>query len=221
MNNTIELFNDRLSEINLSFSVLQDIDDAKIKTNNNNDFECILKSNILLMIYNLIEACVVNGLSEIYESIKNNSVAYGRLIKEIQSIWSNYKIGKVYLNNPGRKAYEECVRNIIDDVIFNKPIELTIHAIKYGGNLDADLIKKLCDKHKIRYNVPDDKGYLSRVKEKRNSLAHGDVSFVDCARDMSLQDLKDIKDGVEQFITKILDGMKDYYDNRYYMKQQN
>jgi hypothetical protein len=45
------------------------------------------------MIYNLIEACVVTGLSEIYESIKNNSVAYDGLIKEIQSIWSNYKIG--------------------------------------------------------------------------------------------------------------------------------
>jgi hypothetical protein len=96
-----------------------------------------------------------------------------------------------------------------------------MHAIKCGGNLDARNIKKLCDKHKIRYRVSDDNGYLSKVKAKRNSLAHGDVSFVDCARDMSLQDLKNIKDGVEQFIIKILGSMKDYYDNRYYMKQQN
>jgi hypothetical protein len=100
----MELFNDRLSEINLSFSVLQDIEDAKIRTSNNNDFGCILKSNILLMIYNLIEACVVNGISEIYESIKNNSVAYSGLIKELQSIRVNYKIGKLYLNNKDIKS---------------------------------------------------------------------------------------------------------------------
>jgi hypothetical protein len=220
MNNTIALFNDRLSEIDLSFSVLQDIENSKIRTNNNNDFGCILKSNILLMIYNLTEACIVSGLCEIYESIKNSSIAYAKLIEEIQSIWSNYKIGKIYLSNSSREAYERCVRNIIDDVVLNKPIELTRHVIKYGGNLDARLVKKLCDKHKIRYNVSSDKGYLSTVKEKRNSLAHGDISFVDCARDMSLQDLKNIKDGVKQFINEILSGMKDYYDNRQYIRHQ-
>jgi hypothetical protein len=172
------------------------------------------------MIYNLIEACVIGGLCEIYESIKNNSVVYSELIEEIQSIWSNYKIGEVYLSNSGRKAYEKCVRNIIDDVVFNKPIELTKHAIKHGGNLDAETIKKLCDKHKIRYSVSDDKGYLSTVKKSRNSLAHGDMSFVDCSRDISLQDLKNIKDGVKQFINEILSGMQDYYDNRRYVRQQ-
>jgi hypothetical protein len=219
MNNTITLFNDRLSEIDLSFSVLQDIEDSKIRTNNNNDFGCILKSNILLMIYNLIEACIVSGLCEIYESIKNSSITYAELIEEIQLIWSNYKIGAVYLSNSGRKSYEKCVRNIIDDVIFNRPIELTKYAIKYVGNLDAGLVKKLCDKHKIRYSVSDNKGYLSAVKEKRNSLAHGDISFVDCARDIFLQDLINIKDGVKQFISEILDSMKNYYDNRYYIRQ--
>jgi hypothetical protein len=218
MNNTMVLFNDRSSEIDLSFSVLQGIEDSKIRTNNNSDFGCILKSNILLMIYNLVEACIISGLCEIYESIKNSSIAYAGLIEEIQSIWSNYKIGKVYLSNSGKKAYEKCVRKIIDDVVFNKPIELTRHAIKYGGNLDAETIKKLCDKHKIRYNVSDDKGYLSTVKEKRNSLAHGDMSFADCSRDISLQDLKNIKDGVKQFIDEILRSMKDYHDNRKYVR---
>jgi hypothetical protein len=219
MNNTIVLFNDRLSEIDLSFSVLQDIENSKIRTNNNNDFGCILKSNILLMVYNLTEACIVSGLCEIYESIRNSSITYARLIEEIQSVWSNYKIGEVYLSNSGRKAYERCVRNIIDDVVLNKPIELTKHVIKYGGNLDAGTIKKLCDKHKIRYNVSSDKGYLSTVKEKRNSLAHGDISFVDCARDISLQDLINIKDGVKLFVSEILSGMKNYYDHRCYIRQ--
>jgi hypothetical protein len=219
MNNTLALFNDRLAEIDLSFSVLQNIEDSKIRTNNNNDFGCILKSNILLMIYNLIEACIISGLCEIYESIKNSSVAYAGLIEEIQSIWSNYKIGGVYLSNSGKKAYEKCVRNIIDEVVFNRPIELTRHAIKYGGNLDAEIIKKLCDKHKIRYSVSDDKGHLTTVKKKRNDLAHGNISFVNCARDISLQDLINIKDGVKQFIFEILNGMKTYYIHRCYIRQ--
>jgi hypothetical protein len=219
MNNTMTLFNDRLSEIDLSLSVLENIENSQIRTNNNNDFGCILKSNILLMIYNLIEACIISGLSEIYESIKIRSIVYTDLIEEIQVIWSNYKIGEVYLSKSGIKAYEKCVRNIIDDVICNKPIELTKHVIKYGGNLDARLIKKLCDKHKIQHTASDNKGYLSMVKKRRNSLAHGDISFVDCSREISLQDLKNIKTGVKQFLEEILSGMKNYYDNKCYMKQ--
>ena len=57
---------------------------------------------------------------------------------------------------------------------------------------------------------------LERVKRERNSLAHGDVSFSDCARDLTIGDLEDIKNEVIQFLNDILDGMKDYYEQKLY-----
>ena len=85
------------------------------------------------------------------------------------------------------------------------------------GNLDARAIRRLCDKHRIRYVASDEEGCLRTVKEKRNNLAHGDESFGDCARDMTLNDLEKIKDAVVNFISCILNGMKDYDDNKAYL----
>ncbi|MFZ3130605.1 MAG: MAE_28990/MAE_18760 family HEPN-like nuclease [Desulfosporosinus sp.] len=221
MNNTFVLYEDRKNEIEFYYSIMIEIDNVseKIQTIDNGRFLRILKSNLLLMLYNLIEACVVSGMMEIYEKLKNSGSSYDDLIREIRFIWSKSEIGKVYSNQAGRSAYEERVQSIIDHVITNQPIILSKEALGISGNLDARVIKRLCDKHRIRYVASDDDGCLKIVKDKRNNLAHGDESFGDCARDMSLVDLEHIKDKVVSFIKGILDGMKEYYDNKYYLEQ--
>lgn len=220
MNNTFSLFDDRKSEIEFYYSIMLDIekDSEKIQTIDNSRFLRILKSNFLLMLYNLIEACIVSGMMEIYESLKNSCSSYGDLIDEIRTLWSNYKIGEIYMSSGIRSSYEKGVQDIITQVINQQPIFLERQALGISGNLDAKRIKALCDKHRIRYIASDDDGCLRMVKEKRQNLAHGDESFGDCARDMSLSDLEYIKDEVIRFIGDILKGMKDYYDNKLYLK---
>lgn len=219
MNNTFTLFDDRKQEIQFYYSIMVEIDNDSpdIKTIDNGRFLRILKSNFLLMLYNFVEACVVSGMVEIYEKLKSSGSSYGELISEIRSIWSNYEIGKVYSNLAGKAAYEDRVQLIINHVIDSQPISLKKEALGISGNLDARAIKNLCDKHRIRYTASDNDGCLRTVKEKRNNLAHGDESFGDCARDMSVVDLEHIKDEVIGFISGILDGMKEYYDNRRYL----
>ena len=219
MNNTFILFEDRTNEIEFYYSIMAEIDtpNENIQTIDNGRLLRILKSNFLLMLYNLVEACIVSGMMEIYERLKNGGSTYGDLIDEFRSIWSNYEIGKVYSNAAGRTAYEERVQLIINQVITSQPITLSKEALGISGNLDARAIKRLCDKHRIRYAASDDDGCLKIVKDKRNNLAHGDESFGDCARDMSLDDLEHIKDEVVRFINGILDGMREYYDNKQYL----
>ena len=71
---------------------------------------------------------------------------------------------------------------------------------------------------KIRYRVSDDQRKLDTVKSKRNSLAHGDESFSQCARDLTVSDLENIKDTVLLFISEILAGMDLYYDEKQYLR---
>lgn len=219
MNSTMLLFEDRVSEIEFYYSIMIEIENGsdKIQTIDNPRFQRILKSNLLLMLYNLVEACVVSGLMEIYESIKNSNIGYNELIDEIRKIWSNYEIGQLHLSGAGRKAYEERVQDIINQVLLNQPIILNRESRRFSGNLDARAIKELCDKHRIRYVASDNDGCLRTVKEKRNNLAHGDESFGDCARDITLTDLEHIKDEVIKFIKGILIGMKAYHDNKNYL----
>lgn len=219
MNSTMILYSDRKSEIEFYYSIMLEIEHSsrEIRTLDNSKFLRILKSNFLLMLYNLVEACIVSGMLEIYENLKINSSSYANLIAEIQTIWSNHEIGKVYSNIAGRTAYEDRVQAIITQVITNQPIVLSREALGISGNLDARVIKRLCDKHRIRYVASDDDGCLKTVKDKRNNLAHGDESFGDCARDMTLTDLEHIKDELCKFVKSILDGMKEYYDNKQYL----
>ena len=91
--------------------------------------------------------------------------------------------------------------------------------LNINGNLNAKKIKNICDKHCIRYRVIDDKMKLEEVRRERNALAHGDESFSNCARDLTISDLENIKDTIFGFLSRIIEGMKKYCDDKQYLKQ--
>ena len=57
---------------------------------------------------------------------------------------------------------------------------------------------------------------LETVKERRNDLAHGTLSFAECGRDYSIDQLIDIKKETVLFLKGLLTGMKKYYDEQQY-----
>lgn len=219
MHNTVSIFEDRKRELELYYSIMLDIDSGKptIKTIDNMAFFKILKSNFILMLYNLIEACVVSGILEIYEELKQDGCSYNDVIDEVKTIWRNRQIANVYQQTAPKATYERKVEEIVEDITNNVPIILTREELRgLGGNLDDKKIMKFCDKHRIRYVNSGGGQNMGLIKQKRNDLAHGDVSFSDCARDFTIKDLYDIKDDVIQFMQSIIDGMQKYYDEHGY-----
>lgn len=222
MNNTIGIYEERKKEIEFYFRIMEGIDRGEdiITTSDNSHFFKIMKSNLLLMLYNIVEACIVSGMEEIYSGLKDESCKYGELITEIQVVWSKYKINQIYGATTDRKTYENRVQDIIQNITTSSPIILTRDALGISGNLNAKKIKEICDSHKIRYRLETRGESLERVKRLRNGLAHGDMSFSECARDLTIADLNDIKIEVLTFLDGILKGMKDYYDNKKYKKNE-
>lgn len=218
MQNTLSIFSDRNKEIEFYFLVMVDINNGNpnIHTADNTRFYKILKSNFLLMLYNLVEACIVSGMMEIYESLRNDGCSYNQVIQEIQKIWLKNKINEIYGPATIQIAYENRVQQIIQDITINSPIILSKKALGISGNLDAKKIKDVCDKHRIRYRLKTQGESLELVKRGRNNLAHGDVSFSDCARELTISDLENIKNEVILFLKDILDGMKNYYEQKSY-----
>ena len=220
MQNTLGIFEDRKEEINFYYSIMIEIEstDGHIETIDNNRLVKIMKSNLLLMLYNLVEACVVSGMMEIYEDLKNDGCSYNSVISEIQNIWAKNEINEIYGPTTERIAYENRVQRIIQNITSESPIILSRDALGVSGNLNAKKIKEICDRHRIRYRLETRGELLERVKLERNNLAHGDVSFSDCARNLSLSDLKTIKNEVFLFIDGILKGMTDYYIGKQYRR---
>lgn len=221
MINTIEVFEDRKSEIEFYYSVIVDYDtngSSVINTVDNMKFFRIMKSNFILMLYNLVESTISNGLEEIYESLKNDGCKYNDVIDKIQILWRDYKIREIYKPESLLKTYTNRVKEIVDDITNEIPILLNKNMSGINGNLNAKIIKEICNKHNIRYRVIDDNQVLDHVRRKRNALAHGDESFSKCARDLNVQDLEEIKDTIIRFLSAIVTGMEKYCNDKKYLR---
>lgn len=221
LTSTHAVYEDRKSEIEFYYSVMLEIDDESrntLQTVDNQRFFRIMKSNFLLMLYNLVEATFTTGMLEIYEQVKQDNCSYESLIDEVQKIWRDYKVREVYKAESGLNVYTNRVKKIVEDITQSTPLLMTKGMLNINGNLNAKQIKDICDRHRIRYRVTDDQRILEKVKSKRNSLAHGDESFSHCARDLTVSDLETIKDTVLLFISEILVGMDQYYDNKQYLR---
>ena len=146
MQNTLSIFEERKAEIEFYFSVIKQLDtgNSGINTSNNTRFYKIMKSNFLLMLYNLVEACIVNGIMEIYESVKDEGCTYDQVRNELQSIWIRYKIKQVYGTETNISTYEKQVKGIIKMIADNTVLIIPKGAVKISGNLDAKKIKEIC-----------------------------------------------------------------------------
>lgn len=225
MQATIDTFNERYGEISLYYEALKSLYDTKQQKNEgqkyyNDDFLKILKSNALLMIYNLVESTIMGGITEIYDDLYQRGITYRQVRKEIQNIWFRYKFNQVYDKNAHYNSYKEKAIEIINGILDDETLTLDRKATNFGGNLDADKIRQVCSDHGITYHIDSScRGgvVLADVREKRNNLAHGTISFVECGRDYTIDDLEKIKDQTILFLQSILAGLKDYYDKQLYL----
>lgn len=229
MQETIDTFNERIQEIDLYYAALNALyEDETLKSDNdkynkkyfNGDFLKILKSNALLMIYNLVESTIMGGIIEIYDELQQEGITYQQVRQEIQKIWFRFKFNEAYDKQAHYNTYREKAERIINSILHGEKLILDRKATNISGNLDAKKIRQVCREHGITFNIdPNCKGgiVLDDVKEKRNNLAHGTQSFVECGRDYTIEDLNNIKEQTTLFLKGILDGMKDYFDNKLYL----
>jgi hypothetical protein len=171
------------------------------------------------MLYNLIESCIRSGFEDIYGAVKESGEPYPNVAEALRDIWSSHEISKAHKDTANRETYGKRVKEIIEQVISNNPLVITRDALDISGNLDARQIRTLLDIHKITFSesVQGDKNNILTVKTKRNALAHGDEAFGDAARDMTIEELEEIKDEVFIFISDVLLGMTNYYEAKKYL----
>lgn len=225
MNIVYRVFEDRAQEVNLYFKALEKLYETQRTFDekyifHNEHFLTVLKANALLMIYNLVESTVSGGVNKIYEEFKDAGLKYNDASTEIKNVWFSYKFNQAYNRNAHYDSYEKKALDIISCIISGEIIELGGGATSIKGNLDAKQIRQICEKHGIdvTYDEKCRGGIaLADVKNKRNELAHGTISFAECGRDYSLLDLQRIKEETIIFLKGFLDGMSNYYNKKDYL----
>ncbi len=225
---TLEIYQERIDEIELYFRALYDLYQTQSHEREyefyNDDFLKILKANALIMLYNLVESSIMGGILEIYDELKTSGYSYKDVRKEIQDIWISFKFNQVYDKTAHYNSYRDKAEEIINAILKNEPLEMNRKATDISGNLDADKIRQICSDHGITYTIESGcRGgiVLEDVKNKRNQLAHGTSSFAECGRYYTIDDLKKIKNETVIFLNGILYGMKQYYDEKTFLEAAN
>lgn len=216
-------FEKRVSEIESYFSLVEALIEKdgiiffdnkrthKYKTVDS-ELKKVMKANVFLLLYNLMESTVRQMLVEVYDKISSDNLKFIDVTDNIQRIW----IKRKYKNfkDKGAGFIHGIINSINDDIII---IEFDIKDI--SGNIDSRKIKDFSDEigfsSRVHYTLNNgDK--LHQVKTNRNKLAHGEISFSECGRLYTVPDMKTIKKQVIKYLRKIIDNTEIFLNNQDY-----
>lgn len=179
----------------------------------------ILKSNVSLMIYNIIEYTVANLIDSIYDEIRMNRLSYVDVNESIQGLWRKTILKSTSDPNANFNTFLKKNEEIITTILRNTTLEMNSRNTLPSGNLDGVSIKRTFESHGIQLQTrsrnyrPD---ILEGIKENRNNLAHGSVSFVDAVRSDSISDIRKNETFVVAFLEELIDTVTTYIDEKKY-----
>lgn len=107
------------------------------------------------------------------------------------------------------------MRDVIDYFVNNKIVSVSKGLLSgRSGNLDSLKIREISQELGITHSATCPK--LQLIKNKRNNLAHGDISFADEGRNIVLSDLVEYKNETISYLNIFINDVKDFIDNKRY-----
>lgn len=179
------------------------------------------KSSCILILYNLIESMFVKLLKYIHLSVLNGSIKYEKLNTNIRQIILMYH--KNIFNNI-KKNQQEIERFFLykNNVSITYDELLERHTL-LSGNLDSRSMREIMQ-HQYGFNIRDFKKLsipeLVEIKNGRNILAHGEQSFEEYGRNLSMYDINEKKKKVFNFIKHLISEFEYYLNQEDYLGKQ-
>ena len=218
-------FSDRVDEINKYYDLLFNIlkkESQLIFPNESNRTEgfdvtltATLKSNMFLLLYNLLESTVTKCLVEIHNSICDENCTYVQLSPNIQNLFTTHYYKSILNDNISEENTMLHIRTMIHSWIFNENFSLTFEDLtkyktgsNFSGNLDAKEIRKIADKYGVNFNMKSEE--IKSLKEFRNKLAHGEISFQEASNLKSIEYFSNLKIKTIDFLNTFILSVETY-----------
>lgn len=203
------LINERKDDINNTMILLREhLESIQYAT--------LIKSNIFIMLYNLIEGVVTQTYTFLFDTIRNNVNTFDELNNKIKLIYLNLQVGM--LEKPADILNYLSRYQDIHKISYE---EYTQKRTLYSGNLDAKTIRELNDKIGIRYELHvDNEEKMLTVKNNRNKLAHGELSYQEVGRNYTDSDLSGYIDAVFNYVTSFKRIIEQYINGEGYLENK-
>ena len=222
-----QMFNDRVNEVEIYLDLLEALDkqikggrpqigDDQISAPQQH----ILYSAVYLQLYNLVEVTVTRCILAVYDAASDAgrwtpADLSDRLLEE----WVRLKADTdIALNEDNRRqrAVTLC-RHLIDGV----PVSWSTEA-HLRGNWDDGQIERMsarlgCElqisaatNEAVKRPVRDDLGQLALIRDRRNRLAHGNLSFAECGADVTIEDIRRTKECTVLYLREVIRAFEDH-----------
>lgn len=223
---------ERKGELQVHLDLLDLLDKrSKDPTNSDENFKVdvrqilIMKSSILVHLYNIVEATFTRTLTELQDSVgAHHPKVY------IDGIFELWIAGNVQINNEFNiKNVRDNVRDVgkalIGDIDYP-----TLKIKKTDGNWDEKRIQRLSDKlgvelifqdefkQRLRSHYFNDLTRLQYIRQRRNDLAHGLITFEEGADGKTLSELVDLSDIAIGFMEIVVDAYDNYMIDEKFVK---
>lgn len=230
MNNAKREFNDRVGEVNKYFTFLEDVleKEALLLLPNGNlkkridvELTAILKSNLILLLYNLIEATVTNCLMAIHNSICNGNCKFSELSEELKSIFIDYYFKNINSNKLNEENLALHLKAMINIWAYNDIVSLSYDEYTkfktgntFSGNLDSKEIRKIAKKYGVEFDLECSE--IRKIRDCRNKLAHGEITFIECCNLFTPQYIRNLKEKTINHMDNFVLAIEDFVNNKKY-----
>ncbi|MFI6888575.1 MAE_28990/MAE_18760 family HEPN-like nuclease [Streptosporangium canum] len=192
----------------------------------------ILYSSVYLQLYNLVEATVSRCLSAL--SLATHADGRWRpehLNSSLQREWIRV-MARTHLGLSPENRLSQAVE-MCNHLINGLPIDSFEIEIGGGGNWDDEAIDKIgkrigCQlvirpdvQAVVKRPLRDDLGALKLVKNRRNNLAHGAISFVECADGIGVAELRITVDAVGTYLKEVINCFVSHIESFDFLKPEH
>jgi hypothetical protein len=176
----------------------------------------ILYSSLYLQLYNLVEATVSRCVDGITQAAAHaGQWKPHQLSDELQREWVR-AIARTHTDMSPENRLKHAMQ-LSEHIVQQLPVGKFSVEAGGGGNWDDEAIFSLgrrlgCvisvtdqTRRVVKSNMRDDLGPLKLVKDRRNGLAHGAISFVDCADGVAVEELRRMASSVESYLREVIE----------------
>jgi hypothetical protein len=186
-----------------------------------------LKANLILLLYNAMEATLIELLNEMHDAIDSNCSSTDTL---------NAQLLRVVL----KTVRKEAAQNVLSSP---SPLHASLFQFwmddwknrnsgkekrdgSISGSVDGRVFYEQLKNYGVVDKTPDDRPpphltnlALQKVKNRRNELAHGEKSFTDLGRELAVPTLEIDSHAVFETLKNIASEVNSYLHNQRYLAQ--